>query len=253
MYKLALFLCLVVVCSLKNVHGDDFEECADSEAGTFVASWESCQSYVYCDGAESLLGQCDDGEYFDPESGSCDAAENVKCFLDEVDEPPVQEETDEEEEEEPLDPEPTPPNLDKPTDVDFLNIAPVVKPTCPHSDDPSQIILMPNNASCDGYYLCYHGHAMEMHCTNQLHFNAQTGQCDYPENAQCELARPTIHKCLPHMTDFFPHPDKCSYFYYCIKGYMTLQQCPFHYGWDIERRSCVHLNAAKCFGTSRRA
>ncbi|XP_034481431.1 uncharacterized protein LOC117787096 [Drosophila innubila] len=254
MYKFALFLCLALVFSLKHVHGDVFEECANSEEGSFVASWDSCQSYVYCDGGDSLLGQCDDGEYFDSESGACDAATNVKCFLDEVDEPPVQEETNEtDEEEEPIEPEPTPPTMEKPTEVDILNIAPVVKPTCPHSDDPSQIILMANNASCDGYYLCYHGHAMEMHCTNQLHFNAQTGQCDYPENAQCVLERPTAHKCLPHMTDFFPHPDKCSYFYYCIKGYLTLQQCPFFYGWDIERRSCVHLNAAKCFGTSRRA
>lgn len=192
MFKFALFVCLVVLGQLKHVQGDVFEECSEAEQGSFVASWESCQSYVYCDAGDSLLGQCDDGEYFDPDSGACDAAANVKCFLDEVDEPPVHgeiDETDEEEEEEVKEPEPTPPTMENPTEVDFLNIAPVVKPTCPHSDDPSQIILMPNNATCDGYYLCYHGHAMEMHCTNQLHFNAQTGQCDYPENAQCAVSQ----------------------------------------------------------------
>ncbi|KAH8307133.1 hypothetical protein KR044_005625, partial [Drosophila immigrans] len=209
MYKFALFSCLVLVCSLRHVHGDVFEECSNSQEGSFVASWENCQSYVYCDGDDSIVGQCDEGEYFDPESGACDLATNVRCFLDEVDEPSVLEEEEEEEEaetddvEEPLEPEPTPPTMDNPTTVDILNIAPVVKPNCPHSDDPSQ------------------------------------------------LAEPTAHKCLPHMTDFFPHPDKCSYFYYCIKGFLTLQQCPFFYGWDIERRSCVHLNAAKCFATSR--
>ncbi|XP_051859517.1 uncharacterized protein LOC117571223 [Drosophila albomicans] len=257
MYKFALFSCLVLcMCSLRHVHGDVFEECSNSQEGSFVASWENCQSYVYCDGDDSILGQCDDGEYFDSESGACDLSTNVRCFLDEVDEPPM---PDEEEEVEagdddlPLEPEPTPPTMDNPTTVDYLNIAPVVKPNCPFSDDPSQVILMPNNASCTGYYLCYHGHAMEMHCTNDLHFNAQSGQCDHPENAHCALAEPTAHKCLPHMTDFFPHPDKCSYFYYCIKGFLTLQQCPFFYGWDIERRSCVHLNVAKCFATSRRA
>jgi len=54
------------------------------------------------------------------------------------------------------------------------------------------------------------------------------------------------------MTEFFPHPDNCNYFYYCIKGFLTLQQCPFYYGWDIERRSCVQIGVAKCYGNSRR-
>ncbi|XP_043071310.1 peritrophin-1 isoform X2 [Drosophila grimshawi] len=225
-------------------HGDIFEECEDVESESFVSSWQSCQSYVYCDGDESMLGECDEGQYFDPETSSCDDAANVKCFLDEVDEPSVEEEPE---------PEPTPPVMEQPTDVEIVNTAPVVKPNCPNSDDPSQVIFMANNASCADYYLCYHGHAIEMHCTNQLHFNGLTGQCDYPENVHCPLDEPSAHKCLPHITDFFPHPDKCSYFYYCIKGFLTLQQCPFYYGWDIERRSCVQLNVAKCYGNSRRA
>ncbi|KAH8371698.1 hypothetical protein KR093_008560, partial [Drosophila rubida] len=207
MWKLALLA--AATCCLLHVRGDVFEECSNSQEGSFVASWENCQSYVYCDGDDSILGQCDVGEYFDSESGACDVAANVRCFLDELDEPSTVPEDGEEAEEEaeeeevdaadadaaPVEPEPTPPTMDNPTTVDILNIAPVVKPSCPHSDDPSQ--------------------------------------------------------CLPHMTDFFPHPDKCSYFYYCIKGFLTLQQCPFFYGWDIERRSCVHLNAAKCYASSR--
>lgn len=181
---LCLTLCIVGGCA------DVYEECAESEAGSFVASWDSCQNYVYCDGDDSLLGQCDDGEYFDPESGACDVAANVQCFLDQIDEPPVEEESDEDElsENEPqIDAQPTPPTMQTPVAVDVINVAPVVKPNCPFSDDPSQVILMPSNTSCTRYYLCYHSHAMEMHCTDQLHFNANTGQCDYPESAHCAV------------------------------------------------------------------
>lgn len=183
---LALCLALCIACGWADV----FEECAESEEGSFVASWESCQSYVYCDGGDSLLGQCDEGEYFDAESGACDEAANVQCFLDQVDEPAVQEETDDEAavEEPEVDQQPTPPTMQTPSEVDILNVAPVVKPNCPFSDDPSQVILMPSNTSCTGYYLCYHSHAMEMHCTDQLHFNANTGQCDHPENVHCPVS-----------------------------------------------------------------
>lgn len=264
---------IVVVCScLGCAWGDVFEECSESEPESFVASWESCQSYVYCDGDDSILGDCEAGQYFDPESGACDDAANVKCFLDEVDEPDAEEEPDEPETP-PAELDPTPPTMETPIEVDIVQAAPVVKPSCPNTDDPSQVIFMANNDSCTDYYLCYHGHAMQMQCTNELHFNAKTGQCDLPENAHCAVSLEQLwlppgdrliesllqldqfasHKCLPHMTDFFPHPDKCSYFYYCIKGFLTLQQCPFYYGWDIERRSCVHLNVAKCYGNARRA
>ncbi|KAH8404490.1 hypothetical protein KR222_006620 [Zaprionus bogoriensis] len=251
-YKSLLAVCLAL--SLYSVRAEVFEECANAQEGSFMASWDSCQSYVYCDGDDSLLGQCDEGEYFDSEAGACDAAENVKCFLDEVDEPPVPEQPDEPPAQPPLEPEPTPPTMDPPGEVDILNVAPVVKPSCPFSDDPSQVILMASNASCTAYYLCYHGHAMEMHCTNELYFNANTGQCDYPENVQCAVGLNRKKHCLRLAEAcFFPHAEKCSYYYYCIKGYLTLQQCPFQYGWDTERRSCVHLDVAKCYGSARRA
>ncbi|XP_016959235.3 probable chitinase 10 [Drosophila biarmipes] len=254
MSKYLVYLCLGLLWSCQ-INADHFEECEGAEDETFVQSWESCQSYVYCQGEDSLKGECGEGEYFDAATGECDVAANVQCFLDEVDEPADPEpepEAEEEEEIVPATPQPTEPPTAPPTEVDILDIAPVVKPSCPISDDPSQVILMASNESCTNYYLCYHGHAMEMHCTNQLYFNSISGQCDYPENVQCALEDPRSHKCLPHMTEFFPHPDNCNYFYYCIKGFLTLQQCPFYYGWDIERRSCVQISVAKCYGNSRR-
>ncbi|XP_067643682.1 probable chitinase 10 [Eurosta solidaginis] len=256
-------ICSVIVISLiVTFHSScaiTYKECENAPEDTFVNSLESCQMYIYCDGDDSYSGECDEGQYFDGES--CDDAENVYCALDDTDEP------------EPERPDqavtvvpptviiPTMPALienttnivDSTSTSDPLIITPVVRDHCPDIDDAQQIVLMPNKQTCTDYYLCYHGHAIEMRCTDNLHFNIQNGKCDFPEHAQCLIDRPNANKCLPHVTDFFPHPANCNYFYYCIRGFLTVQQCPFYYGWDIERRSCVQMGQAKCFGGSKRA
>ncbi|XP_037942297.1 probable chitinase 10 [Teleopsis dalmanni] len=252
-----IFLTLRV---LNTVNAETFAECDGVDEETFVASSSSCNAYIYCLGEESMMGECAEDEYFDAESQGCDDANVVPCFLDEEGDEEEEDEEGEEEDEEEEEPittttaatttTTTPANPIE-TTFDPLSIPPVILDTCPNVDDPSQIVLMASSQSCSDYYMCYHGHAIEMHCTNHLHFNANTGKCDFPEYVQCAINRPNANKCLPHVTDFFPHPEKCNYFYYCIKGFLTVQQCPFYYGWDIERRSCVQLSQAKCYNNAK--
>ncbi|CAD7005125.1 unnamed protein product [Ceratitis capitata] len=254
-----IFLVLLVSAT----RADTFEECENAPDDTFVSSLESCQMYIYCNGDDSYSGECDEGQYFDGDA--CDAAENVYCPLDD------ESETDPEEPEEPDEPSVTSTSTTTTTVMTTLTpqtattntgsststlepmaIAPVVREQCPSTDDLNEIVLLANTQSCTMYYLCYHGYPIEMRCTDNLHFNIQTAKCDFPENVHCMIDRPNANKCLPHVTDFFPHPEKCNYFYYCIKGFLTVQQCPFYYGWDIERRSCVFLGQAKCVEGSKR-
>jgi len=54
-------------------------------------------------------------------------------------------------------------------------------------------------------------------------------------------------QCKRHVIDVYPHSDNCNYFYQCRSGYLMVQQCPFFYGWDYEKRSCVALGQAKCY------
>ncbi|XP_036327549.1 probable chitinase 10 [Rhagoletis pomonella] len=273
-YKALLIIILISkLLSFHATFADTFEECDNAEEGTFVKSTQSCQTYIYCDGDNSYSGDCDEGQYFDGES--CDDAENVYCALDvpeDPEQPAVSEDPD----------EPVPPATSTPktttttrlpqattiptttitttttTSSESINtlephaILPVVRDQCPASDDPEQLVLLTNAQSCTDYFLCYHGHPIEMRCTDNLHFNIYTAKCDFPENVQCMLDRPNANKCLPHVTDFFPHSQNCNYFYYCIRGFLTLQQCPFYYGWDIERRACVLIKQAKCFEGSKR-
>lgn len=178
-----------IIYLLTVINAETFEECEGFE-DTYVASSESCSSYIYCDGDDSIMDECEDGEYFDVDNQYCDAQENVFCPLDNVD-------GGEEEPEEPEEPEEvvttpvvtttTAPDVNVTTPMDILDIPPVIRDSCPSADDPNQIVLIANSNSCSDYYVCYHGHALEMHCMDHLHFNTLTGKCDFPENAHCKV------------------------------------------------------------------
>ncbi|XP_065361902.1 probable chitinase 10 [Calliphora vicina] len=260
--KVFVFFAACTFCCLAGINADTFDECEDIDPDTYVASSESCSAYILCNGDDSELLECDEGEYFDSESESCDAKENVVCPLDnnEGEDGDGDEDGngdgDGDEPEETSTAAPTTiatttePVTSATTTAEILDIPHLVKDSCPSSDDPNQIIYVSSNNTCSDYYVCYHGHPIEMHCTDHLHFNALSGKCDFPENSNCKISNQppsATNRCLPHITDFFPHPRKCNYFFYCIKGYQTLQQCPFYYGWDIERRTCVHMTHAKCY------
>ncbi|XP_053956858.1 probable chitinase 10 [Anastrepha ludens] len=255
---------IYLIFSFHTAYAATFEECENADEGTFVKSSESCQNYIYCDGESSYSGECDEGEYFDGDS--CDDASNVYCALDDQDVTIPEVTGASEVTEEPVASSPTTTTItnqqlpqsthtsgESTSTSEPITIAPVVKDQCPAVDDPEQIVLTLNMQSCTDYYLCYHGHPIEMRCSDNLHFNIHTAKCDFPENVQCMLDRPNANKCLAHVIDFFPHPHNCNYFYYCIKGFLTVQQCPFYYGWDIERRACVLISQAKCFEGSRRS
>jgi len=143
----------------------------------------------------------------------------------------------------------------------------IVTNMCPQLDNQSRIALLSNQNSCSDYYICYRGQALPMSCAASLHFNSRTGKCDHPENVRClvgyVLVIETPHnllmnsfqtmaynpreQCKRHVIDVYPHSDNCNYFYQCRSGYLMVQQCPFFYGWDYEKRSCVALSQAKCY------
>lgn len=40
---------------------------------------------------------------------------------------------------------------------------------------------------CDEFYICINGQRIIQQCRDGLHFNPTTNQCDFPENAGCEV------------------------------------------------------------------
>lgn len=61
-------------------------------------------------------------------------------------------------------------------------------------DDPCEgrdYVPFPGN--CQDYLLCLHGTLQAGSCANGLHWNAQSNNCDWPENANCrEEGKPIL-------------------------------------------------------------
>ncbi|XP_017112642.1 uncharacterized protein LOC108136157 [Drosophila elegans] len=45
-------------------------------------------------------------------------------------------------------------------------------------------------------------------------------------------------ECRPGVTKRFSYPQNCNYFYYCVDGFLLVEQCPIGYVFDSESGAC---------------
>ncbi|XP_017010133.2 probable chitinase 10 [Drosophila takahashii] len=257
---------LVSLLLLGPCLADVFAECNDGNSLSFVNSPKSCAHYIFCNGDESYDGECEEGEYFSPDMEMCEPMGDIDCrtgLAVQTDSSTEISSSEPSEVEEPttiavnttarpsvivtLRPSVNQNGSTNPTPIS-PGIEVIVTNVCPQMDNQSRIALLPNQNSCSDYYICYRGEALPLSCAASLHFNSRTGKCDHPENVRClAMTYNPREQCKRHVIDVYPHSDNCNYFYQCRSGYLMVQQCPFFYGWDYEKRSCVALSQAKCY------
>uniref|UniRef100_A0A6P4DYC7 Probable chitinase 3 n=1 Tax=Drosophila rhopaloa TaxID=1041015 RepID=A0A6P4DYC7_DRORH len=267
MYQSVFGSLLVPILFLGICLADVFDECNDGNSLSFVNSPKSCAHYIFCNGDESYDGECAEGEYFSANMEMCEPMGDIDCRTGsavetednansstditsdvETSATPTGEITT-------LTPSVTVtlrPSVNQNGTTNSTTISPgaevIVTNQCPQLDNQSRIALLPNQNSCSDYYICYRGEALPMSCAASLHFNSRTGKCDHPENVRClTMTSNPREQCKRHVIDVYPHSGNCNYFYQCRSGYLMVQQCPFFYGWDYEKRSCVALSQAKCY------
>ncbi|XP_054084692.1 peritrophin-48 [Zeugodacus cucurbitae] len=282
-YEILLFL----ICSFVfSVHSDIYDACENMPKHSFIGSNTSCRHFIYCADVESYEGECEDGDYFNELLQTCDPKHLVICKLDTANNSssiytaPTQATTTTTaynssfsstaiaSSEIPILSSSAPMQTTKINNQTDSNtsviggpittttapsitngdMAILISTECPSMDNPHQMIFVPHPKSCSDYFICYRGEKMAMHCSSMLHFNANTGKCDYPENVRCRTGFSNPRElCQLHTVDLYPHSTNCNYFYYCRNGYLLLQQCPVNYGWDFERRACTTLQQATCY------
>ncbi|XP_017053088.1 uncharacterized protein LOC108096211 [Drosophila ficusphila] len=266
-FRSVLLLTLFLGMSLADL----FEECNDGNNLAFVTSPKSCAHYIFCNGDDSYDGECEEGEYFSPDMEMCEPMGDIDCRTGLAVQTEDNANNAVEINSEVSDvAEPTTISTDVITTVApsvIVTVRPsvnqggtsisstispgtevVVTNMCPQLDNQTRIALLPNQNSCSDYYICYRGQALPMSCAASLHFNSRTGKCDHPENVMClAMASNPREQCKRHVIDVYPHSDNCNYFYQCRSGYLMVQQCPFFYGWDYVKRTCVALSQARCY------
>ncbi|XP_062137356.1 probable chitinase 10 isoform X2 [Drosophila sulfurigaster albostrigata] len=221
--------------------------CANHLAGSFVEHAEDCRLFYLCmERGDAVLASCPSTMLFNADNKICDAPENVRCTNSSsntgsggTSNPPP-----------------------SASDNDLNNMVTDAATYCatltpqPEND---RIVYIGSSTSCNNYYICYYGQAIPQTCSAELHWNAVTAKCDLPERAQCTLETPPntppadstnisnelIH-CPPHGQHLYPHMRRCEFFIYCVKGYATLQQCPFYYYFDVFTKSCQWSRTAIC-------
>ncbi|KAH8396904.1 hypothetical protein KR215_006176 [Drosophila sulfurigaster] len=281
---------LVLVCLFGSESlADIFEQCNEENDQQFIVSNTSCTHFILCNGEDSHEGECPDGDRFNAEEQLCELMEDIDCrtgqsidinnniITESATSAPETTTTTQTSTLAVLQTtSPSPADSSPASSLAISSSNPVftsVASICPRADNPNQIVLLAHEQSCSDYFICYGGQPIAMHCAPTLHFNVKTGKCDKAEIVKClvsklniitqfetvallmiKLQRSSIavrDQCKKHTVDVYPHPDNCNYFYYCRNGYLLLQQCPFFYGWDYDKRSCVAIRQAKCYGRTR--
>lgn len=123
--------------------------------GIFIKNEKGCEWFFYCHHGQPLEAFCPGTFWFNEDSGICEDQKNVICTLN----------------------DPVPPPVIIPEDLD----EPV---TCP-ARDTNAITFIPSQIDCGRFYICYHGVPVRQQCITDMHWNAATNKCDYPNNAKC--------------------------------------------------------------------
>ncbi|XP_049807853.1 balbiani ring protein 3-like isoform X4 [Schistocerca nitens] len=148
-----------------------------------------------------------------------------------------------------------------------LSLNKQVKGNYPACSVPSGPFVNPTD--CTTYYQCIgDGIVLVRPCPSGLHFNRKTAQCDYPENAKCEVSSSSdgagtsannetpsgsssLPECPypadPNVVVHFPNPEDCSSFYKCgLDGKPVLIPCPAGLEWNDEADACDYPESAGC-------
>uniref|UniRef100_A0A336K6H2 CSON015610 protein n=1 Tax=Culicoides sonorensis TaxID=179676 RepID=A0A336K6H2_CULSO len=110
--------------------------------------------------------------------------------------------------------------------------------------------LLPHSTDCNKFYHCFSGIAYEGNCPGELYFNPITSSCDYPSNVECkdkpeddeEIVCPPPSETL----DFIASKIRCDWYYICIQGVPSRQQCAENFHWNDERKRCEEAETANC-------
>lgn len=227
--------------------------CANQLIGSFVPHPEDCRLFYLCmESGDAVLASCPSTMLFNAENKICDAPQNVRCIngTDGVNS-----------KNNGTNPSNSP-NDDIDVNVMVTDAASYCATLLAPQAGSNRIVYIGSSSHCNNYYICYYGQALLQSCSAELHWNAVTAKCDLPERAQCTLfdqnesaikppfdstniSNDLIH-CPSYGQHLYPHMRRCEFFIYCVKGYATLQQCPFYYYFDVVTKSCQKARSAVC-------
>lgn len=121
----------------------------------------NCRGFIECQANTRIDRMCENSQLFDTQSESCLDAHLVRCGSRGL--PPA--------------------NAGPQAPEDFF-------PPCPSTG----VSFRSHPHDCQGYFICASGSLIQHTCASGIHFNPDTLQCDYPQNANCRASRIVIQQ-----------------------------------------------------------
>lgn len=285
-----MFIIIVTVRYASCQQIDDGNICSKHPNNVIVANPYDCYSFYACQHGNALKIVCPNNSIFNPKLGNCDP-NHLECIVEEEEDATlsvVNDKKDMSYERDETNSEdisntgtetteimsstsfpPTTTNL--PTDAtqtnsvtstteDPFNCETCPKPVppyyvqCPDTDTENPSFLA-SDSFCDSFYLCYHGSPYEMFCPIGFFWNQEVKECILERQSNCTDASmwSNVPKCPLNGQYFFPHTERCNYFYYCENGIRSIQQCTAFKQWDIIEQTCKLDVKARCIKTIPRS
>lgn len=197
------------------------KNCNNKSVGTYVANPGNCHQYIRCNGLRSTLGECPNGTYFNPLVLSCDKSKNACKALE--------------------------------TSLHTATVTLTTSATSKPATIPLETTLVVDEdvlATTTTTASSSFDSNMEEDDSNEFDTSSLiiNNNLPYPvfmHNAV--LATYVRPACNPWLDQAFPHPTNCEYYYYCIRGFLTVRRCSVGYYWDMQRSVCLPRQIARCW------
>ncbi|XP_034481422.1 uncharacterized protein LOC117787085 [Drosophila innubila] len=92
---------------------------------------------------------------------------------------------------------------------------------------------------------------IENNSMEELPVEATTTSSASPSPSHTEVRPSKPEGSRPHCDTagdgYHPHPDRCEYYYSCLRGYLTIVRCPYKFGWDYAEGRCKPMSEVHCF------
>lgn len=178
-----------------------------------------CSKFCHCANDGNHIKECPDNLHFNPVLEVCDWPHSAGCDASQSTSS-------------------VPPTSAPPVGCDHV--------TCGIHD----CFQAPSTTDCQAYCDCDHGEIIGKECSEGLHFNPVTEDCDFPTNANCELPIPPNGcehvKCEAHDCFKTENTIDCNLYCDCDHGNLTIVNCSAGLHFNPESKACDFPWNAKC-------
>ncbi|XP_062557455.1 keratin-associated protein 16-1-like [Armigeres subalbatus] len=213
---------------------------------TIRKHWSDCRKFVECGEFSTVIFECPERSYFNPETLVCDFAMYAECVTD----------------------------LE--AEVQFfgqqrmLETTPGVLVTIETCNQHRLGIKLPHPINCNQFYHCSPSGPVLFTCPAELLFCPERLVCNWPQFVTCgseEVITPSEGcqvncfpdnrcpiNCYPDLnTTVLPHPSRCDAFLRCIDGCACFEDCTPGLYWSSNLGRCVERYRSECTEIERPA